>query len=336
VRRAELAFALSIEDQSMPLQRLKCSLLASFALLSAGAAQAADYAPPPPPMIVQQPVEEFASWYLRGDIGFSNQRVGSFISDTDLPGTVEHIDKSFDSAPFFGVGIGYNFNEWLRFDVTGEFRGKANFHGFDIARNGGGFLDDRHTASKSEWTFLLNGYVDLGTWHSVTPFVGAGIGFSRNTISNFGDIAACVNSLSCADAGGSDAFAPEASKWNFAWALHAGLAYKVSKNFTVELAYRFLDLGDAETGIVSNFDRSQTFGPFRFQHLTSHDLKLGVRFNLDSFAESWQSTQYYAPQTYAPAPVYTQPPVYQQQPAYTQPPVYQQPPAYSPPLRSRG
>jgi opacity protein-like surface antigen len=112
--------------------------------LAAGAAHAADYSPPqcydaafiasgrapygavpcyvPPPV-----VEEFSSWYLRGDIGFSNQSVGSIWNrnyanyDSDV-----NIDRSFDAAPLFGIGIGYNFNDWLRFDLTGEYRGKAN------------------------------------------------------------------------------------------------------------------------------------------------------------------------------------------------------------------
>ena len=44
-----------------------------------------------------------------------------------------NVDRAFNSAPFFGLGVGYNFNDWLRFDVTGEYRGRANFHGFDMA-----------------------------------------------------------------------------------------------------------------------------------------------------------------------------------------------------------
>ena len=47
------------------------------------------------------------------------------------------------------------------------------------------------------------------------------------------------------------------AKWNFAWAAHAGLAYKVTPNFTVELAYRYLDMGDGLTGDLRTFDGSQ-------------------------------------------------------------------------------
>src|SRR5262249_2109107 len=150
------------------------------------------------------------------------------------------------------VGIGYNVNNWFRVDVTGEYRGKANFHGLDNAHNSGGYSPDRYTGSKSELTFLLNGYVDLGTWSRFTPFVGAGVGFSRNTISNFGDVN--VNACPGIDLCVGDAYADDASKWSFAWALYAGLAYRVTDNFTIELAYRYLDLGDAQTGNLHGYD----------------------------------------------------------------------------------
>ena len=62
------------------------------------------------------------------------------------------------------------------------------------------------------------------------------------------------------------AFGDNASKWNFAWALHAGLAYKVTPNFTVELAYRYLDLGDGMTGDLRDLRRHQ-------QHQQPDDLQ---------------------------------------------------------------
>ena len=296
--------------------RLKISMMAA-ALLAASAAHAADYQQPPPVYMHPPVIEEYSAWYLRGDIGFSNQQVGSlFNAQYAAFDSVTTVDKGFDSAPFFGLGIGYNFNDWLRFDVTGEYRGRANFHGLDIGSVGGNFIPDRYTGSKSEWTFLLNGYVDLGTWYNVTPFVGAGIGFSRNTISDFSDvgISTCPPAL-CT----SDAHAAAASQWSFAWALHAGFAYKVSRNFTVELAYRYLDLGNAKSGDLITFD-GNVFPPMEFRHLTSHDLKLGLRFNLDGWSEYSRPVQYHPqPQIYTPPPVYAPPPVYMQ-----------------PPLRSRG
>ena len=167
-------------------------MIASFAAV--GVAHSADLAVPP-----LAPVQDFSGWYLRGDIGFSNQQVGSlFNANYSRFSSVDNIDKGFDAAPLFGLGVGYNINNWLRVDVTGEYRARANFHGLDIGHTPGQDWPDRYTGSKYEWTFLLNGYVDLGTWWNFTPFLGAGVGFSRNTITNFGDIN--VSTLVGADA----------------------------------------------------------------------------------------------------------------------------------------
>ena len=276
---------------------IKRLTIAAVLALASTTTYAADLSVP----IMPQPVE-VSGWYLRGDIGFSNQNVGSlFNSNYSNYTTVTSVDKGFDAAPLFGLGIGYAFNHWLRVDVTGEYRGAANFKGLDVgtlpacdAAPGPCFADDRYTASKSEWTFLFNGYVDLGTWYNFTPFVGAGVGFSRNTISNFGDFSTCVDSSQC---GGSDAFGGTASTWNFAWALHAGLAYQLSRNVTLELAYRYIDLGNARSGDEIVFTGANSHPtPMEFNHLTSNDVKLGLRFNFggDDFDR--------------PRPVYVPPP----------------------------
>ncbi len=113
-------------------------------------------------------------------------------------------------------------------------------------------------------------------------------------------------------------FADDVSKWNFAWALHAGLSYKVTKNFAVELSYRYLDMGNAETGSFVSYDFSQTLPGSTFDHLTSQDIRIGLRFNLDALDSYYAAPpQYYAP---PPQPVYA-PPVYSQPPIYTQPPL---------------
>lgn len=274
--------------------RFWISALAAFVVVS-GSAKAADYLPPPPP----EPC--CGGWYLRGDIGFSNQRVDSlFNANYAGYSTVSNIDKSFDAAPFFGLGIGYTVNDWFRVDVTGEYRGKANFHGFDVGvLPSGDSAADRYTASKYEWTFLLNGYVDLGTWYKVTPFIGAGIGTSYNVITNFGDFSTCINSGGCT---GADAYAGSNGKWQFAWALYAGLAYQITRDVTVELAYRYLDLGDAQSGDVYQFTGANTFyNPQEFRGLTSHDLKLGLRVNLDAF--TGHAEPLYAPPPPPPPPL---------------------------------
>jgi opacity protein-like surface antigen len=250
--------------------------------LTVAAAQAADLGVP----FVPAPVPEFSAWYLRGNVGMTNQEVKS-LSLVPLPAafandTITTPFLSFDSSPLFGLGVGYQLNKWLRFDGTAEYRSKAHFHGQQVDQFGASILPDDYTASKSEWLFLANAYVDLGTWWSITPFIGAGIGGSRNTIWHFMDFGASQ------DAGGppclcvlSTTYFANHSQWNFAWALYAGLSYQVTPAFNVELTYRYVDLGSAQTGTPHAFDGTVIpTSPFVFHDLTSNDLMLGMRWML--------------------------------------------------------
>jgi opacity protein-like surface antigen len=179
----------------------------------------------------------------------------------------------FDSAPFFGLGVGYQFNSWLRVDITGEYRGKAGFHALDSFDNAGTINTNDYRAAKSEWVLLANVYADLGTWWCLTPFVGVGIGVAHNTIHHFRDTNVIAGGGGWADTG---------HKTNFAWAVHAGVAYKVNPGFTVEFAYRYLSLGDAQTADPLNLDGTNAVvgNPFTFHNITSHDLKVGMRWML--------------------------------------------------------
>ena len=255
---------------------LRISALAGALMLATSAAFAADmpYEPAPPPL---PPVVEFGGWYLRGDIGFSNQEVDNLDSVLFDGVEVDIVQKDFDSAPFAGVGVGYRFNRWFRADVTGEYRGGATFHGLDVIDDG---VDppftNEYSGIKKEVTGLLNGYVDLGTWRGITPFIGAGIGASYNTISSFKD----VNTPN-----GGVAYAEDDSQWDFAWALQAGLAYEVTPGLSLEIGYRYLHLGDAQSGDLNRFDGTCPVGgcqysPIKFEDLSSHDVKFAMRWML--------------------------------------------------------
>lgn len=210
--------------------------------------------------------ETFNGWYLRGDIGITNQQLGK-LENSILPASAREVSLDFDSAGLFGLGVGYQFNNWFRVDVTGEYRSASDFTGLHVIN---GTDTDEYRAKKTEWLFLANAYVDLGTWWCMTPFVGAGIGASRVSISGFTDI-------NTPNAG--VAFGADRSKWNLAWALHAGVGYQATKNLTLELAYRYTHLGDGITGDVVTYNGVNDFNnPTTFKNINSHDLKLGLRW----------------------------------------------------------
>src|ERR1700722_7324563 len=269
------------------MRSVKYLLAAGAASLLSSAAFAADMAIAPPPMYAPPPVEDFGGWYLRGDIGFSNQNVKNVLDTNSAAYNNVAVAQtsSFGSAGIYGGGVGYQFNNWFRADVTGEYRGKSNFTGLDVVTGtspGAGFVGtDGYAATKSELLFLANAYVDLGTWWCVTPFIGAGVGTARVSVGNFTDTGDFIN-------GGiqnhSFNYAGQASQWNFAWAVHAGLAYRVSPGLTVELAYSYVNLGNGITGPPSSFDQvtNTTHAPFSYNNITSNDVKLGLRGELST------------------------------------------------------
>ena len=118
------------------MRSVKFFVAAGAASLLSSMASAADMAIAPPPMsYAPPPVADFGGWYLRGDIGFSNQRVDS-IRNTN-PALYANLTSfqettGFDTGGTYQLGAGYQFNHWFRVDVTGEYRGNTNFHGLDL------------------------------------------------------------------------------------------------------------------------------------------------------------------------------------------------------------
>ncbi|WP_166802534.1 outer membrane protein, partial [Microvirga pakistanensis] len=71
-----------------------------------------------------------------------------------------------------------------------------------------------------------------------TPYIGAGIGLARNTLSD--DVRTIHDATTGIEtveriAGGKD--------FSLAWALMAGVGYQLSSNFTLDLGYRYVILG---------------------------------------------------------------------------------------------
>ena len=232
------------------------------------------------------------AWYLKGYFGIAWQHFdGLEHPDFSVPAYFAFTDPGhFDPAPLFGLGIGINTGTHLRFDLTGEYRTKSAFSAddeYDTLGNadpplfdgspGGDWGTNHYTGKKSELLFLANGYIDIGTWHRVTPYIGAGIGASYNTISDF------LDDNVPADGHG---WAPTGHKWNLAWALHAGAGIQVSDRMTLDIGYSFVNLGDAKTGNFQNVDPNiacLTPGcpPMVFKNIYSHDLKVGIRWALN-------------------------------------------------------
>ncbi len=136
--------------------------------------------PPPPPLD--------RGIYLKSYIGQANPDVGSIWTEgynTDNTFKVFHDD--IKSSMLYGLGIGWQHSHWLRFDLTGEYRGDALFVGQDRYQLFGGGTDE-YTADIQSWLGLANAYIDLGCWRGFTPYVGAGIGFATISVNGLEDV----------------------------------------------------------------------------------------------------------------------------------------------------
>jgi opacity protein-like surface antigen len=144
-------------------------------------------------------------------------------------------------------------------------------------------------AQHSAWVVMANAYVDLGTWWCLTPFVGAGVGAARHTIAGLTDTGfpfgfSALGFASTTNAGNTT----DSSKWTMAWALHAGVAYNVTNNVKIELAYRYINFGNIDTPVVDctfNGCLNPQGNPLAYHTLTSfsaQELKIGVRFLLQA------------------------------------------------------
>jgi opacity protein-like surface antigen len=277
------------------MRKLKFTLAAAFAglLASASAGLAADLAPPimPPPAPAPVPVEApccASGWYLRGDVGMEvDKRVDVFQGDLATAPGGAFVDHSINHAGFAGVGVGYRFNGHFRADVTAEFRGTQSFSaidrydfdcdaagltGFGSCVNGGKITrNNMWNGNLTSQVFLANAYFDLCNCASLTPFVGGGIGVARHRVHG-------VIDFDPGDFGGGG-HASEFTDTSLAWAVHAGLGYQVTPHLTLELAYRYLNMGDAKSGGLNCLPNGcQTGAPFELKNISAQEVKLGMRW----------------------------------------------------------
>ena len=266
-------------------------LAGALALAGAGAARAADLLPAPPPLepFVAQP--DYSGWYLRGDVGVGVTTLGK-MSSTLAPGVsapgYRYDEASLEDAGIIGIGVGYQFNAWLRADVTGEYRSTEAYNAatsyINYIPTGGATAicgdlgtntrcSDFYHGTVQSSVFLANGYADLGTWYGLTPFIGAGAGVSYNRFGSIYD-----NSIGNTGGG----FSVPSSKTSFAWALMAGVDWTVNPRLKLEFGYRYLNMGHGSSGpIVCQNTSGCGFEVQNFK-LASQDIRLGMRWMFDA------------------------------------------------------
>ncbi|RYC33777.1 porin family protein [Lichenibacterium minor] len=251
------------------------ALFLALAPMAAGEAAAADmpsyYSPPDAYAPRAEAPQEFGSgWYLRGDAAFGPEDRPKLL----LQGNVPAFDRKGSGTGYaFGAGAGYKFTDWFRADVTGDyldpFRYAANIPcGATCAIN--------QRTEVQRFDGLVNGYVDLGTYAGLTPYVGAGAGIA-GTVAD-GSIRINGNALASGvidPRTGTTVTSgiPTRTDYGFAWAAMAGVSYAVGSHALLDIGYRYLDLGHTTVSLFPSATVTRD--------LSTQEVRIGVRYMID-------------------------------------------------------
>ena len=222
--------------------------------LSSALAQAADmpeYPLPPLPQSRSSLTDANGGWYLRGDLGAHWGLIG--VAESASP--PNPIDNSLGTGMTASLGAGIK-SKWLRTDVTIDYASPVKYQG-TVAAAGD------TTAKIQATTALLNGYIDLGTWYRITPYIGGGAGLAYARVSDYvGTAAPPVAGVAAMD------------RWNFSFAGMGGVAYVLYFKILGDVGYRYLNIGNLSTG-------SDTFAATTFKNVAAHELRVGLRWSFD-------------------------------------------------------
>jgi opacity protein-like surface antigen len=197
-------------------------------------------------------VEEYSSGiYVRTDAGFRSNKLGDVTAIT-AGLSMFPLNRRIDDSWTAGAGFGYKAG-WLRADVTLDYGARA------------AYKDDlpNYVAKVESITTLANGYIDLGTWAGITPYVGAGAGVAYVRAKDYSLLGPDTNLY------------PAKWKANFAWAYGGGLSYGLSPKFLIDLNYRHLSYGDVSTNAAPGT------AEIHFKDLKAQEFRAGLRYILD-------------------------------------------------------
>lgn len=204
--------------------------------------------------------------YGRIDAGgaFSMSTGGNFADGTGF-GT------NYGAAPSIQIGAGFSVAGLalpVRIDSTLAYRSNFSLQPNQTVSIGGTPSNYSGQANVDQWLWLVNGYVDIPTSSGFVPYLGGGIGYANNRLSQM-TTTLSLPTITLYDT------QTGASTGNFAWALMAGTAYPLGAGLSVDIGYRYVDSGTVKTG------GSATSGPLApvSGKLRTNEVSLGLRFN---------------------------------------------------------
>lgn len=190
------------------------------------------------------------------------------VSKDNIPGGFG-IEQYGQNSIGGGIAIGYDFYPKMQLPIRAEveyaLRGNMQTTWDSEHLTSGGVTG--HIETEAKWnaqTLFANFYYDFHNSTAFTPYVGAGLGvaFMNTKYTVNGVVSGAGLSLK------RELLSESEMSTNFAWNVGLGCSYAFNENFSVDLAYRFVKLGQTE---VEKNDVSLKTNPY------SNEFSLGLR-----------------------------------------------------------
>lgn len=211
--------------------------------------QATPQPSPQPDIVAQDRPEGFVADDVDPrDEGFYVRASGGYAFTANTRDDIATISDDAGNGYKAAGALGYRPLPFLRTELEG-----GRFGGFEVENAAG-------KADVDGWYAALNGFIALSReFWIIRPYVGAGIGLSRNSVDDL------PGSATAAPAGGDD-------KVNFLWQLFAGAEMQVIDNLSADLGYRFAHHGEITSDTAAD-------GATYNGDLRSHEVYLGVIYD---------------------------------------------------------
>lgn len=268
------------------MRRLFVTVPVGLLLLAAVPAMAEDIEIIDAPEVDISANSEAANWYARADFGYAAFIDGSKPDYTTFDGaghnTVRFDDARFSRPLSVSGGIGYQFTDVWRADLTADFfTGDLSGTSSSTTRCAPGEplntgCSFAHVAEYDSIGAMANAYADLVTVAGFTPYVGAGLGVAHVSWDRVETRATCTNGGGVCSGAVYGAQALEGdSAFRLSYAVMAGVTYAVSDRIKLDAGYRYSDIAG---GDISVFQAAGAQAADR--GFSRHEVRVGLRVSL--------------------------------------------------------
>ena len=211
-----------------------------------------------------------------GSSNSNNTGITTFIDQTRTGSVHETTNNDLGSSDILGVGVGIYFSETFRGEINISQRKGFKYETTHTTEDGEIVEQNtsvRYKADVESLTVFVSGYVDsqpISLFQtSVTPYLGVGVGFSRNKMGAV-DITQIDDGVSMGNVSSN-------TETEFAFKFALGTLINLSDNVSVDLNYQYVDLGDIKSGTNLSWDARNFNTPLSGPEITSSEFNVGLQ-----------------------------------------------------------